>query len=307
MALTKIRHYTSGDYEKFLSIYETALPLRSKLGRKTSEIFETQLKRPGYHPEKNLYIAENSKGIIAFVNIIEEKLIKRIILEAYVAPRSRRKRVASKLFKHALKKGKDNGAKTAHVSISENNRGGALFLKRTKFSLVRCFLEMELDLAEIPPQKPSDFINKTTHFSYGDEEKLKDLQNRVFNGSWGFCANTTEEIKYYLDLTGCKISDILTMKSSSEMAAYIWAHDFSRRLNSSWRKKGRIHMVGVLPEYRGQGLGKKILISGIEALRKKGSEVIELTVDKDNASAYSLYSSLGFKTVKKSFWYEKKI
>jgi ribosomal protein S18 acetylase RimI-like enzyme len=97
------------------------------------------------------------------------------------------------------------------------------------------------------------------------------------------------------------------MKSSSEIAAYIWTHDFSSRLNSSWRTKGRIHMVGVLPEYRGQGLGKKVLVSGIQALQKKGSEVIELTVDKDNAPACSLYSTLGFKIVTKSFWYEKKI
>ncbi|MBA7679601.1 Mycothiol acetyltransferase [subsurface metagenome] len=64
-------------------------------------------------------------------------------------------------------------------------------------------------------------------------------------------------------------------------------------------------MLGVDPDYRGRGTGKKVLLAGLAYLKSKGRRVIELTVDSENRAACALYRSAGFKLRTSSLWYEK--
>ena len=66
-------------------------------------------------------------------------------------------------------------------------------------------------------------------------------------------------------------------------------------------------MLGVAPNYRGKGIGKKLVLAGLARLKSKGLQVAELTVDSENKAAYALYQSLGFEVQAKTFWYEKVI
>lgn len=52
--------------------------------------------------------------------------------------------------------------------------------------------------------------------------------------------------------------------------------------------------MGLLPEYRGQGWGRKLLTSTLETAFRHNFERIELTVFASNTAAVSLYQSLGF-------------
>ena len=72
-------------------------------------------------------------------------------------------------------------------------------------------------------------------------------------------------------------------------------------------RKGRISMIGTDPDYRGRGVGKRVLLAGLAHLKSKGLRVAELTVDSENKAACTLYRSVGFKVLKSSFWYEKVI
>lgn len=60
---------------------------------------------------------------------------------------------------------------------------------------------------------------------------------------------------------------------------------------------GSINLVGVLQPYRGRGLGRYLLIWGIERLQSLGLETIELSVDAENERAVELYRSAGFQAV----------
>lgn len=57
---------------------------------------------------------------------------------------------------------------------------------------------------------------------------------------------------------------------------------------------GHVNLVGVLRAYRGRGLGRWLLLWGIERLRSLGIEQIELSVDAKNENAVGLYRSVGF-------------
>lgn len=65
-------------------------------------------------------------------------------------------------------------------------------------------------------------------------------------------------------------------------------------------KDGAIELtyIGVRPEQKGQGLGKELLNSFIEASRLKGYRSVVLSVEKENSRAVSLYQKAGFKVIK---------
>jgi ribosomal protein S18 acetylase RimI-like enzyme len=52
--------------------------------------------------------------------------------------------------------------------------------------------------------------------------------------------------------------------------------------------------IGVLAPYRGQGIGKKLITTALEAARLKGLTRIELSVREHNKRAIALYEQFGF-------------
>jgi len=75
--------------------------------------------------------------------------------------------------------------------------------------------------------------------------------------------------------------------------AFIRAELFERDAPAGQRL-GEIGLVGVLPAWRGQGLGRELLRWGIAELRARGAGVIELSVEADNERATRLYRAHGF-------------
>ncbi|MGD8903659.1 MAG: GNAT family N-acetyltransferase [Anaerolineae bacterium] len=64
-----------------------------------------------------------------------------------------------------------------------------------------------------------------------------------------------------------------------------------------------VHGVGVVPQYRRQGLAQYILGTSLRRAAENHHEKMVLEVDVANQAAVSLYQSLGFKTVKGSVSY----
>lgn len=69
--------------------------------------------------------------------------------------------------------------------------------------------------------------------------------------------------------------------------------DIARHAREGFRHAGRLGM-GMLPEFRGKGLGRRLMTMAIERAWKAGIERIELEVFGSNARAMALYQSLGF-------------
>ncbi len=59
-------------------------------------------------------------------------------------------------------------------------------------------------------------------------------------------------------------------------------------------KTWEVDIVGVVPEYRGQGIARRLLTRALEDLRDRGADKAVLGVIDRNVPAYSLYTSVGF-------------
>ncbi len=57
---------------------------------------------------------------------------------------------------------------------------------------------------------------------------------------------------------------------------------------------GDVGLLGVLPEWRGRGLGRELLRWGITELRRRGAGLVELSVEAANDRATRLYRAHGF-------------
>ena len=69
--------------------------------------------------------------------------------------------------------------------------------------------------------------------------------------------------------------------------------DIARNRMDGFRHAARMGM-GVLPDYRGAGLGRRLLVETLDAARALGIERVELEVFASNAAAIALYRKIGF-------------
>ncbi len=67
--------------------------------------------------------------------------------------------------------------------------------------------------------------------------------------------------------------------------------------------EGHIMSIAVDPEYRGNGIGKALMLEVMERLVKKGAQYIGLEVRVSNEKAIKLYEKLGFRKVKRIIGY----
>jgi ribosomal protein S18 acetylase RimI-like enzyme len=71
--------------------------------------------------------------------------------------------------------------------------------------------------------------------------------------------------------------------------------DIVRNPREGFHHVGRLGM-GLLPDYRGRGLGRQLVAQAVRAARRAGIERVELEVFASNERAIALYRALGFAT-----------
>jgi len=70
-------------------------------------------------------------------------------------------------------------------------------------------------------------------------------------------------------------------------------------------KQGYTDPIGVDPGYQGRGLGKAVLIAGLQALKNRGMEVANLATSSQNIPMQKLAESAGFLVVSEKMWFSK--
>ncbi len=69
---------------------------------------------------------------------------------------------------------------------------------------------------------------------------------------------------------------------------------------------GEVYVLGVHPSAAGRGLAKALLVAGLEHLRARGADRVQLYVEQDNTAALSLYQSYGFVTASRDVMYAQR-
>jgi mycothiol synthase len=298
-----IRNYRPTDFDSYVQLRQEAEGLEP-LGRRVSPQATTEsLNRPGYSPEKDLFVVERAGDVVGYMDMTPELDIGRVILDCWLRPKHRRKGLATKLLGYAMRRAKGLGARVLHVNVMENNEVARTVLAKLGFKCIRRFLEFKLDMDKLRWQEANQLTQEYYHLRHGEEAKLTRIQNRCFAGTWGYNPNTVATITYRTRLSHFSPEDVVLIGERDKVTGYCWTEIACGKDE----RVGRIYMLGVDPDYRGKGIGKRLLLAGLARLRSKGARVIVLTVDSENEAACALYRSVGFELRANSLWYEKAV
>lgn len=122
-----------------------------------------------------------------------------------------------------------------------------------------------------------------------DAEKLREVRNscREFMTHHTDVISKTQQLDWFLNLDTKKIQPFLFLKEK-EVVGYGLIN---------YKDQYPWITGGLLPEYRGQGMGKLLFITLITLCRELKEKVVMLDVLNTNTAALALYNKLGFNAV----------
>lgn len=173
----------------------------------------------------------------------------------------------------------------------------------------RFFLEMEIELGDgvavvAPPEgvslrtmeadEPVDALAEAVQEAFRDHFGFTDtpLEDRVARWSQWRTSEMWDDSLVWLAMDGDDIAGV----------------NVSLRSNGARTDQGYVASLGVLPAWRGRGLGRCLLTTCFEEYRRRGLGSVSLHVDADSLTgATRLYTGVGMSEVQREIDFEKEL
>lgn len=124
------------------------------------------------------------------------------------------------------------------------------------------------------------------HFEPDDERNWEDLIRHSFTREVKFADKISDHVPFYSDR-------LLFICRGDQPVATATAWESGSEDNKNWY----LHMVGVLPEYSGKGLGYAVSLAVLHKIRESGGTAACLETDDFRLPAIRIYLKLGFQPV----------
>ncbi len=130
----------------------------------------------------------------------------------------------------------------------------------------------------------------------GDLEKLVSVNNRAFVHHPDQGAKTAADLEAAMAEPWFRPECLRIHERDGRIAGFCWTkiHEHA----APERRLGEIYVIGVDPDFHGQGLGAPMTMAGLEWLHGEGLTTGMLYVEADNEPAVRTYNRLGFTVVR---------
>jgi mycothiol synthase len=279
---------------------------------------------PRTFPQQNVFLFETDGQLVGYgrVQLDEGPEESVFVLRGMVHPKWRRQGIGTGLMKRLEQRVQErlDEATSERILMSvwcilEHKDRQALFHKMG-YRPVRYFFEMERLLregrspVELPdPVYPPGIVVQTMA-ERPDLHAVWKTCDDAFRDHWGYTETEFEDWEHWTSAADYRPELWLIARDvEKDKAVGVCLNgidpDYNTRLG---RQEGWIHTLAVRRPYRGQGLGRALLLAGMHILQQEGMDWAQLGVDSENPTgALHLYESVGFEPALKSATFRKVI
>jgi mycothiol synthase len=195
------------------------------------------------------------------------------------------------------------------MAIAASQRGGRRFLEMRGFRIVHYSWHMEIPtLANaVLPDWPEGYQKRT--FVPGQDERTSvELENACFADEWEFTPSVVGEFEGFVRSPSFRADGVIYATHQGQVVGECWSWmQVEQRSVPAAERRGDIWCLCVHPQHRRRGLGRALLLAGVQWLRQQGATAARLGVDGANEKAKRLYESAGFVTRRTDVWYRKEL
>ncbi len=207
--------------------------------------------------------------------------------------------------------GRERGRSARLLTAARDDKDARIaLLEAHGFRRVRYFFTMArpLDQPLPSPRISAGFIVRALR-GQDDAEAAAwvEVSNTSFRDHWNSVDMTVEDLRREMDAPSYRPDLYLVAVAPDGLFAAFCQCVIDEEANRrDGRKEGMVLGLGTRPEYRGLGLGRTLLLSGLRSLRAAGIETAHISVDAENPTgALGLYESAGFRTFETWIMYRK--
>ncbi len=226
-----------------------------------------------------------------------------------VLPAWRRRGLGTALLARALARAREQQAAYVDSGAETRQAAGHAFLQQHGFQPVQTWVEMRFppDAAVPAPVWPDGYTLRT-YDAVQDPAVLTEALNRGFIGHWENRERTDEETLHRLEGPSVRPEGIfLAFGPVGDVAGVCWTDISAARNERRGESIGYINSLAVVPEHRRYGLGRALLLTGMQWLRAQGQRAVELDAVGDNEMALPLYEAVGYGVRKQGTDYRQEL
>lgn len=144
----------------------------------------------------------------------------------------------------------------------------------------------------LPPAASSTIDTRPLVPGSDDEAAFVDVNNRAFSFHPDQSGMTLERLHDDMAADWFDADGFLLHERDGRLAGFCWTK--RHRAHAQDPAMGEIYVIGVDPDFQGLGLGRQLVLAGLEHLAGAGETVGMLYVDETNTPAVGLYDAMGF-------------
>jgi mycothiol synthase len=279
-----IRFFQAGDEPAIIAVVDAAQPVDALPGITRQDLLHA-IRRMVGNPEGTMVATEDG-SIVGYcsprmddITIHPEHRRRghgRRLVEAWVA------RKAALGEPDLVLHGPDRPAAAGFIAALGFVRRSSLWL-----------FELDRDIVVPPPDFPPDVVVRS--YRDGDLRRFVAVANASFADHPSPITFTERIVGQVHDLPDFDpTSTIIVFPADDPETPIGWAKAEHEVRDGTNERHGSVSFIGVVPAWRGRGLGRQLLYWAVDHCRGAGSGAVELNVEAANDRALELYRRTGF-------------